>query len=810
MELPTGRGLGLVLAAFIFLIILQDLQNNDSSNAPLIQKTPEEEKHAFTILNRSSYKDFDPKSSKWINITGLREDDKLSWYILPEVQEIVKTQALAVLATGEIQTGSGGTHRLISGELGGKYESLELIDDLNSESTTIPFYQNITGLVRGDWFRHILQHAPVPNIRSSKRYSHDDFVRNITSSRGHLHLRLEEWPSTSIKIKESMARDLKGTLMIEESSGESWDISMNGVHFLDSGSAILTTTSDRFSGLFALPHLTRSIGHFHLARELLNQTLRHKPSNNQLDDTKLSLVDDEQTEMFRPSQCDYIVYLQQHLVWPYGIDIPEFPNGQQASYLEMIESELRRPSGRTFNYIPSLRFSATIFSPDCGFILESNSSPVPWYHLTGQKVEVILARVENHVIMYGVIVLIQVLLLTRQIKDSSTPSTQGRISYCTIGMMVMADGGAVATSLFFSAFVSGGYLAIISVSFLLTLSVPFFGLKFLIDIWSAQAPEREEAERRHTLTHTQEPTNNILIITPAGADLLPLPVTSRRHPSNELSQVILPPDQDIDAMLAEDDLLHSGSSGIQTGDSQHERFNLGLKFLLLSFSLTILSYTASYWPLKLRSAYTNLLIFCYLSFWTPQTYRNMTRNCRKALRWEFVLGQSIARLIPIGYFYLYTDNVLSIRTDPYIFMGFVAWLWAQILLLLSQDILGPRFWIPAGILPPVYDYHQILREGDDDDDKEVDGLMPIGSSDQNEEGKRKKDRVWRFECVVCMQTLEVAYLSRQDHSQGIADIFARREYMITPCRHIFHSECLEGWMRYKLQCPICRETLPLA
>jgi hypothetical protein len=37
---------------------------------------------------------------------------------------------------------------------------------------------------------------------------------------------------------------------------------------------------------------------------------------------------------------------------------------------------------------------------------------------------------------------------------------------------------------------------------------------------------------------------------------------------------------------------------------------------------------------------------------------------------------------------------------------------------------------------------------------------------------------------------------------------SRRTYMVTPCRHIFHTACLESWMRLRLQCPICRDTIP--
>ena len=29
-------------------------------------------------------------------------------------------------------------------------------------------------------------------------------------------------------------------------------------------------------------------------------------------------------------------------------------------------------------------------------------------------------------------------------------------------------------------------------------------------------------------------------------------------------------------------------------------------------------------------------------------------------------------------------------------------------------------------------------------------------------------------------------------------------YMLTPCKHIFHSECLEKWFEQKKECPNCR------
>lgn len=32
-------------------------------------------------------------------------------------------------------------------------------------------------------------------------------------------------------------------------------------------------------------------------------------------------------------------------------------------------------------------------------------------------------------------------------------------------------------------------------------------------------------------------------------------------------------------------------------------------------------------------------------------------------------------------------------------------------------------------------------------------------------------------------------------------------FVITPCRHEFHSDCLEAWMRIHRTCPLCRRNL---
>lgn len=36
----------------------------------------------------------------------------------------------------------------------------------------------------------------------------------------------------------------------------------------------------------------------------------------------------------------------------------------------------------------------------------------------------------------------------------------------------------------------------------------------------------------------------------------------------------------------------------------------------------------------------------------------------------------------------------------------------------------------------------------------------------------------------------------------------QKEFMLTPCKHLFHRECLKIWMEKKNGCPVCRHDLP--
>ena len=113
------------------------------------------------------------------------------------------------------------------------------------------------------------------------------------------------------------------------------------------------------------------------------------------------------------------------------------------------------------------------------------------------------------------------------------------------------------------------------------------------------------------------------------------------------------------------------------------------------------------------------------------------------------------------------------------------WLYFQIVVLYCQDILGARWFLPQHTIPEGYSYFKSVT------------LQYL-----SEHGDSNSTKSYTTDCAICMS--EVFVNVEEVPETHKIDIYS---YMVTPCNHIFHTECLENWMSYKLQCPVCRAPL---
>ncbi|KIV87903.1 hypothetical protein PV11_03419 [Exophiala sideris] len=731
-----------VLLLFVFLTPEQPARRQFRIDTTNVEEQRQVE---LDVLTNSSYGHFNPEKDQWLNLTGFRESDGYQWDLLSRVQEFSKQQ----------------------------FETAW--KDVNGNDE-LPIYEKVTGEIRGKFSKtETSLPPPVINLTAidpKREYMLTFFERNITEKNGEVSFSLYDSKDRDARNASAIKADI--SLWTDDSPGNGWQAKLQGVHF-PSGQIIMSTSSSKFDSFPAFPHFALDADGFVAARTVMNESL-HEKWQKTFEDLNDGLA-------FAP-QCELIVWLQPVRQQFGGLD-----DSQIHRFLHQVEHELQQPEGAPIGQPPLLTYSANIFSPDCGYILSSDT-------IVGPKVEVYWALAQRLVFSFIMTLGLQIALLKRQMEKAATPSTRSRIAYQSLVIAALGDGLILFVLIALLMIDEAAFLVVAAAAFLACIHVAFLEVKFVFDIWTVQVgdPARAELERLRRNPPNPAPAPGTTPVPPpaTSADAtvgLPLPATAPRPEG--ATPIAIPFDQDTTIQMPIPSTRASFAA-------IYSRFYFTL-VILMFFSLWSMS-----WPRTLRSAYANILVFCYFSFWWPQIYRNTIRNCRKALSWEYVVGSSILRAVPILYWYFVDHNILSIDTSPVTAFILLGWLWLQVSILVSQQFMGPRLLVRDSWCPPAYDYHPVLR----DDDVEANG-MSIGLLASASEAKDKDDKTRKvFDCAICMNEIDVPVLSKGDSNGGGTAWLEQRNYMVTPCRHIFHAECLEGWMNLRLVCPVCREALP--
>ncbi|OLN81374.1 Transmembrane E3 ubiquitin-protein ligase 1 [Colletotrichum chlorophyti] len=795
---------------------------------------------ALDLLNTSKWGDFTPRLNETstellprsLNLTGFRAEDGFAWDDLERFQNrCLEWSHSAIPPVGGVNLWDTGEGEAV--------------------------WQNATGAVKGTWVRReatTKREWTDYNLTTITPSLHwmgmqSEWARNITGDEGKIILDLIDTGRHGYEMEYGgvtedgvissggKIRSAKASVTVEDAqgSGVSWDMRLHGVQWPRQGTILLTTTSEKFDGVFGLPHLTPGPDFFQSSQRLLNRTLAEvlrRKEKEVFNDGVMPWTSDPANppDTLNPEpHCEYILYAQVHPPDRSRLNMEGFKPSREgmSSIINDIERELRFPEGAPIRGIPELRLSAVIWSPDCAFFLETKGppkyTPAEGQHLQGVKTEVLHYKIRVWTLVFAGVILGQSALLKHQIQESATPSTMGRISYSTISMMAMVDGCIFAAASMWALDASITYLESLTLLFAAFLSMSMGGF-FLAEIYKVQEPENRRRNEREQNSNSDTPQTSAVPTQNLEPDSLPRPVTAGPRRRAPTTPVIVPSDQDIDAEIAD---LASGAAAVPmggTGTAGANRMGPEVTFqaVIFRFAMTVIlivlvSIASTSWYPRVRNFFVNGLAMVYFSFWVPQIYRNIIRNCRRALTWPFMIGQSVLRLLPFAYFYVYEDNFLFAETDGRAFIVFCAWLWIQLWILAFQFVLGPRFGIPKSWTPDAWDYHPVLRE----DGVEAGGL-PIGllsepgspSLDRVRSGEdrdKKSSNLRAIDCAICREVLEVPVMRAGEEdpaAAGVVGVFTRRNYMVTPCRHIFHSACLEGWMRFRLQCPICREELP--
>ncbi|CRK33662.1 hypothetical protein BN1708_019268, partial [Verticillium longisporum] len=104
---------------------------------------------------------------------------------------------------------------------------------------------------------------------------YSSWSRNITGHEGKMVLDMidtgrnvremaYELPSDIVDTAGGTVRTAKASLEVEDvhGTGSTWEVRMYGVQWPRTGTILLTTTSEKFDGIFGLPHLAMGPDYF--------------------------------------------------------------------------------------------------------------------------------------------------------------------------------------------------------------------------------------------------------------------------------------------------------------------------------------------------------------------------------------------------------------------------------------------------------------------------------------------------------------------------------------------------------------------
>lgn len=420
--------------------------------------------------------------------------------------------------------------------------------------------------------------------------------------------------------------------------------------------------------------------------------------------------------------------------------------------IKMIDDELNWPLGRPANlsHLPPVTIQKGIlYSPDCGVELAFQDAK-------GERYELKIRSVRTH-LLFGIgLFIAQIYLLLCQMHHTNTPSSVNKISVYCFSMINLVDGSLATIYFFASSLLPELYLPLVTSAFACFILASVFETRYLISVYASQLNER-----------------NVSIFT----------LLRGNHANNE--------DAGVGTTVIPDESSISGSLYAR------------LFFLLISF--TLLSLSAMTWPRKIRMVCEYSVIIILNSYWVPQIFRNavkgtiprrnrlrnqrmseamgVRRQSKMPLLWKFVLGTTFIRTLPVIYVFTYSSNVFRHHRNVKFVVILSLWLLFQIAVLYSQDVLGSRWFLPKLAIPEGYSYHRSMPAQD---------LLEHGSTTK-----------YTIDCAICMSEVPVR-VEEAPETHKVDE----QTYMVTPCDHIFHTQCLENWMSYKLQCPVCRSPLP--
>ncbi len=196
--------------------------------------------------------------------------------------------------------------------------------------------------------------------------------------------------------------------------------------------------------------------------------------------------------------------------------------------------------------------------------------------------------------------------------------------------------------------------------------------------------------------------------------------------------------------------------------------------------------------------------------WVPQIIYNAMYKNKLSMPLMNIILVSLNKIFLPFYFRGCPENFFQLSHDYTFILLCLACLIIETLLMYSQSALGPRWFLPNRFNESTFDFYKTKSEvlmirPDAELHDCVICLFSLLSSENYKHFTDDFVAAGESRKLKCSLFEGCKFNFRNFHEASIN--LNRKPYMMTLCKHFFHTPCLESWFKQKKECPSCRQEI---